>query len=564
MRFARTFLLMIASLAFLRAQGDAVMNAMRDEMTRSMKQLTVENLEKAYFISYRVVDSDTAFASASFGAVNGSGTNRLRRLTVEVRVGDYKLDNSHFFTFSTDPGALQQIQTGATSLPPEDNYKELRRQLWLTTDAVYKKAVEDLAKKRALFETRRRDDETDDYTREDPVVANEDMPPVIVDLSALETRARSLSSLFRQMPGIDTSSVQWNRLNTYTRFLTSEGASYTRHQSSVTFNANAATQAPDGSPLDDFIWFHGRSLAEIPSDQELTSQLHTMGRQLTELRGAPTLANYNGPVLAEGDAAAQLVRLAFLPSLIGTKPTLSGLPGALPNVNQSENPFLDKIGARVLPDFLSVIDDPTISQYRQHPMAGFSKVDEDGMRPREVTLVENGILKTLLMSRNPVRGIDHSTGSQHAGETSPSNVIVKVSNGLSQADLRAKFLDLIKRRNLPFGIAVRRMRNVSNTLLAYKVFPDGHEELVRSIQFFGLNAAAFKDIVAASSEPNYLTVRYDPPRTTPFAMLNLGEETFTPVSLVVPSVLFEDVSVRRIRAEAPNPPVSGHPFFDKQ
>ena len=121
MRFAKTFLLMIASIAFLSAQGDAVMNAMRDEMARSMKQLTVENLEKAYFISYRVVDSDTAFVSASFGAVNGSGTNRSRRLIVEVRVGDYKLDNSHFFTLSTDPGELQRMQTGATSLPLEDN-----------------------------------------------------------------------------------------------------------------------------------------------------------------------------------------------------------------------------------------------------------------------------------------------------------------------------------------------------------------------------------------------------------------------------------------------------------
>jgi len=370
MRLTRAFLFMTASIAFLRAQDDVVMNAMRDELARSMKQLTVENLERAYFISYRVVDSNTAFAAASFGAVNDSGTNRSRRLIVEVRVGDYKLDNSHFFTFSTDPGALQRIQTGATSLPLEDNYKELRRQLWLTTDAVYKRAVEDLAKKRALFETRQRDDETDDFTKEDPVVASEDMPLVSIDLSTLETRARALSALFRQMPGIYTSSVQWNSLNTYTRFLTSEGTYYTRHQSSVSFNANAATQAPDGSPLDDFVWLHGRSLAEIPSDQELTTQLQAMGRQLTELRDAPTLANYNGPVLAEGDAAAQLVRLAFLPSLIGTKPTLSGLPGALPNINQPENPFLDKIGARVLPDFLSVIDDPTISQYQQHPMAG--------------------------------------------------------------------------------------------------------------------------------------------------------------------------------------------------
>ena len=493
MRVAGLFLLLTA--AALEAQTDVVMNAMRDELTRSMKQLTVENLEKAYFISYRIVDSDSVNVAASFGALNRSTVGRSRRLTVEVRVGDPKLDNSHFYSLNMDAGTRLQIFFGMTSLGLEDDYKELRRQLWLATDATYKKAVEDLSKKRALFQTRSREDESDDFSREDPNTFNDELPPVKVDVSQWETEARAISAVFRQMPGIHTSTVMFNCVNTYTRYLTSEGTSYTRRQPNVMYNTEAATQAPDGAPLDDFVWFHGRSLAEMPSQQEWTARVQAMGKRLIELRDAPTLTNYSGPVLAEGDAAAQLVRLVFLPNLMGTKSTISGLPGNVqPNLNLQENPFLDKIGARVLPEFLSVKDDPAITEYQAHHLSGFSKMDEDGMRSREVLLVENGILKTLLTSRDPVRGVEHSTGSRHAGAAAPSNLIVTVSHGMSAEDLRARFLQLVKQRNLPFGIAVRRMNNATNALLTYKVFPDGHEELVRSVQFVGLNAAAFKDM----------------------------------------------------------------------
>ena len=557
-------LLLAAAPLALPAQTDVVMNAMRDELARSMKELAVGKLEKPYFISYRVIDLDSVAVGASFGALDHSNAGRSRRLTVEVRVGDYKLDNSHFFFFDYDMGSRMRIFNGTTSLTLDDDYKEIRRQLWLTTDAVYKKAVEDLSRKRALLEARTREDESGDFTKEEPSTASYELPAVKIDVPKWEAEARALSALFRKLPGIYTSSVTFNCSNAYVRYLTSEGTSYTRREPRLVFNADAATQADDGEPLDDFVWFQGRSLAELPSQQELASEIEALGRRVTELRTAATLVNYNGPVLAEGDAAAQLVRLAFLPNLIGTKANLSGIPGMQPNANRADNPFLDKIGARVLPEFLSLTDNPAVAEYQNRHLAGFSKMDEDGVPSREVKLVENGILQALLTSRDPVRGFDRSTGSRHAGQAAPTNVIVTASGGLSAADLRAKFIQMFQQRNRPFGMLVRRMRNVRDAVLAYKVFPDGREELVRGIQFYGLNADAFKDIAAASREPNFLTVRYQPPRDNQFAFLmNEGEESFTAVSLVVPSLLFEDVTMRKIRAAAPTPPVSGPPFFDK-
>jgi hypothetical protein len=565
MRIARLILLCGAGapVASLFAQEDVVMRAMRDEMARSMQQLQLENLEKPYFISYRVVDAESASVAASFGALNHSNTGHNRMLMVEVRVGNHQLDNSHFFFFSMDMGTTMRIFNGMTQLPLGDDYKELRRQIWLATDAQYKKALEDLSRKRALLETRKREDETPDFSQEEPVTTGDEMAPIVLERTKWETEARALSALFRQMPAIQTSNITFNGENSYTRYLNSEGTMFTRRQSSIRFNGSAATQATDGEQLDDFLWFYGRTWEEIPSQDELARRLRDLGAKLTALRDAPTLPNYNGPVLAEGEAAAQLFRLVFVPNLIGNPRVINGMAGMANNSGQGENAFLDRVGARVLPEFLTVTDNPMISDYQGHHLAAMLKVDEEGMRPRQVLLVENGILKALLTSRDPVRGFEHTTGSRRTGQASPSNVIVTASSGLSGDELHAKFIGLIKQRNLPFGIAVRRMRNVNNAVLAYKLFPDGHEELMRNLQFAGLNAAAFKDIVAVSKEPNVLTVQYQPPQNGPMPMMMMGGESSVPVTLVVPSLLFKDANMRKIRGQAPNPPIATHPYFDK-
>ncbi len=545
----------------LLAQDDVIMKAMRDELARSMQQLQLENLEKPYFIAYRVMDSDHAGVSASFGALNQTYESRERLFNVEVRVGSPQLDSTNFLSLNFNVSSMVQVFNGSAQLSLEDDYRELRRQIWLATDATYKKALEDISKKRAALQNKSREDEAPDFAREEPATSVDEAPPVHIDRARWEALARSLSALFRQMPDVNTSSISLFAANTLTRYVNSEGTSYSRREPSITFNAHAATQAADGTPLDDFVWLHGRSLADLPSGENLAARVRDLGQRLKDLRAASTLENYNGPVLAEGDAAAQLFRLQFVSNLLGTRRFISDMPGYQQAGAQGENPFIDKIGARVLPDFLSVADNPTLAEYRGIKLGGWYKMDDDGIPTRETRLVEKGILKTLLTSRNPVRGIEHSTGSRHLGQASPTNIFVTAENGLSPAELRTKFLELVKQRNKEFGILVRRMRNPMSPVMAYKVFPDGREELIRGVQFSGLNAASFKDIVAASKDQNILTVQYRPRST--FGTASAVDSGFMAVTLIVPSLLFEDVTIRKARGETPNPPVAGHPFFSK-
>ncbi len=536
------------------------MKAMQDELDRSMKQLQLENLEKPYFISYRVVDSESTNVSASFGALDSSGQGRSRRLTVEVRVGNYQLDNTNFFSFNFNMSSMVQEFNGTAELPLDDDYKELRRQIWLVTDATYKKAVEDLSKKRAALENKTDTDNTPDFTKETPAQTKMEALSIQVDRAQWEAEVRNLSALFRQMPGIYTSNVSLSAVNAFVRYLNSEGTRYTRQEPRVTFSARAATQATDGTPLDDFIWLYARSLDELPADDELANRVRALGQRLTELRKTSEIDLYNGPVLVEGDAAPQLFRLIFVPDLLGERrPMMDNTLGTMRNP-QGENPFIDKIGARVLPDFLSVTDNPTLNEYNGTPLAGYWKVDEDGIPAREVKLVDKGMLQTLLTTRDPVRGIEHSTGSRHDGQAAPSNVFVTAENGLTEDELRAKFLEMVKERNKEYGIVVRRMRNSQQPVLAWKLYADGHEELIHGVQFAGLNTTAFKDIAAASKSANLLTVEFRPQQS--IAMISFGDEGYAPVTLVAPSFVLDDVTVRKIRGEISKPPIIPPPYFE--
>ncbi len=509
-----------------RAQDDAVVRAMRDELARSMQQLQLEKLEKPYFIAYRVQEKNTADVMASFGAVLASASARHRFLTVEVRVGSPKLDNTNFLSMSfLNRGGLAGGFGGTSQLPLEDNYKELRRQLWLATDSAYKKALEDLSRKRAALQNKTGAEEIPDFSPQQPATVTEAQTPAKIDVAQLETLARSLSAVFKGSPAIFTDSAHVTMEQTYTRYVNSEGTTFTRNTPVASVVLLAETQAAEGAPLRDFLAAYGHSIDDLPSPRDLESRALAVGQRLEKLRSATLLDHYNGPVLFEGQAAAELFSQVIAPALLAGRLPLSDSPQFGLFSANLENPYQDRLGGRVLPDFLSVADDPTLSRYHDEPLLGATRVDDDGVPTRRTVLVENGTLKTLLATRDPVAGVTQSTGSRHGGTVAPTNLLVTVNQGLPEEAIKAKLLSVVQQRGKPFGIVVERLANpmageaqdmmmslmssimpgqggegpTRLALVAYKVFPDGHEELVRNVAIDGVTAASFKDVVAASA-----------------------------------------------------------------
>jgi hypothetical protein len=513
----------------LRSDDQVVMKAMQDELRRSMRSLQLENLQKPYFISYRIQETKRRVISASFGALLGDDEERRRRLTVEVRVGDYKLDNSNF----NAPFIGQVAQ-----MPLEDDYDAIRRQLWLTTDAAYKRALEEFSRKKAALEAAHLADDTPDFSREAPTEIDDEQPPATLDAGEAEQMVRRLSALAREMPGVETSAVVLSVENTHTLYVNNEGTKFTRTEPVVSFVALVNAQAPDGMPLLNYEPAYGHAMKDLPAEEELARRIRKMGEDVKHQQVATTVDLYNGPVLVETVASAQRFSQVFAGKLLGHRRPLV-------QATQPETSYLDKIGARVLPEFLSVVDDPTRPDDDATRLLGAYRVDDEGIRARPTKLVEAGYLKTLLTTRDPVRGITSSTGNDRGSGPMPSNIVVTADKGLTPERIREELIQVVKKRGKEYGILVDREG------FEYKVFPDGHQEMLRNAEMPSLSAESYKDVLAATSARGVFTTAY---RTSGGPQL---------VSFAVPSLLFEDLTVRKPTGEIPSLPFAKNPFFDK-
>src|SRR6266850_315814 len=353
-------------------QETALSGAMRDELSRSKKDLRLAQLEPPYFISYQVREVQDVGISASRGSLLASGENRSRMLTVELRVGDYALDNTNFFAGPEFAFTRNRSFFGFNELPLDDDYLEFRRVIWLATNSAYKQALENLAGKRAALQNRTRTENLPDFSKEERTRTTDILPAGKFERSGAESLVRSLSKILGNVPDLYNSSVAFSATYSRTVYLNSEGTSYEITEPLVTLAASASTQAVDGMPLDESVDYHARSLASLPAPDELAARIRDMTVRLENLRKASLFDRYNGPVLFEGRAAGEIFSSEFAPALAGRRKTLSGSPemdsifGRFSGGGSAS--FADKLGGRILPPFLSVVDNPTISNYGNEPL----------------------------------------------------------------------------------------------------------------------------------------------------------------------------------------------------
>jgi hypothetical protein len=559
-------------------KNDVVVRAMRDELARSIQQLRLDTLPKPYFIAYRVTESQGTGASGRLGGLVSTSDGRGSRfLQVEVRVGDYAFDNTNYFGAGFMPAQF----VGFGGLPVDDDYQELRRQIWLATDRAYKQALEALSQKRAALETRSRTEDLADFSHEPVTNTVDETPPPAAppNPQTIETLARDLSATFRTASEIYNSSVgvqtSWSR----TVYLNSEGTSYVRARPHAAVTAQASTQAMDGTALSMSYSEQAATLAELPSRDSLLSGVRRLAARLTEQRHVPLADAYDGPVVFEGAAAAELFNQILAARLVGMRPPVTSPTFArMVAGGGGGNDWEDLIGSLVLPRWMSVVDDPTLRTMDGRPVESY-RVDEDGVATRATTVIDHGMLKALLTSRTPVAGVEHSTGNRFGGGARPMHVIVSADSSLSDADMRRKLIALAAAQGRPYGVIVRQLSGAGSSaddpqamvafimaqqggsgapavrgMRAAKVYADGHEEPMRGAEISGLSASSFKDIAAASQTRTLHADTFMSGQSM-FAS-NAGNGT---VTYLMPSLLFANLSIRKPRGTTPRLPVVAPP-----
>ncbi len=515
--------LWLASAGMLPAQdsastSDPVLRAMLTEMQRSKSQLKLPDVPAPYYVDYRLMDVDQYVAEAAFGAVRTSLRTRIRMLRIVVRVGDYKQDSYY------GPGE------GIVDVGPlDDDETGLRHQLWLGTDRAYKAASQALTAKQAELEKYSVDQQVDDFAHASPVRLIE--PLASLDFSAQPwlTTLEQASSLYKSDPQVEAlnASLRFTVTNRY--FVSSEGAMVRTHDSFYQVYVGGYTQAADGMRLDRSHGYQVRQMKDLPSNAEVLSRTRELITSLKQLRDAPVSEEeYRGPVLLSADAAAGVMSELVGPNLLGNRPMLG-------QNARTTGDWANNYKSRVLPDFLSVVDDPTLASSAVHALLGNYAVDDEGVKASRVSLIEKGQLVGYLLGREPIRDFPTSNGHGRASVTGPptsslGNLIVQAADPLSTEELKKKLIEACKQRNLPYGYFVETLGPHLTPRLLYRISTqDGHEELVRGAVFGDLDTRALRnDIVAAGKEID-VEEQLDP----------------VPQSVISPALLFDELEVKR-------------------
>ena len=500
------------------AASDPVLRALQAELARSKAQLKMDNVDSPFYIEYRVFDVEQFEASAAFGALHDQNRTRIRLIRAVVRLGDYKLDS--FFN------AGQGI---SDILPLDDDELAIRHQVWLATDQAYKRASEAFSNKKAMLKQLNIDQPVDDFAKAEPVVSIGPLAKLDVDPAKWTKMLESATGVYRNDPQIQSFQANLNFTVISQYFANTEGT-ITRHGSAhYQLVLSAGEQAGDGMRLERSPQFTANRIEELPSPDEFQKDALKLVEDMKTLREAPIVdEEYRGPVLFSNDAATDMFFELIVPNVLGRRPA-PGRPA------RTVGAFASSWRARVLPDFLSVVDDPTVDTFAGHGLGGSYKVDDEGVPASPVTVVDKGTLVNYLIGRVPIRDFPVSNGHGRAsgsGNTAPApgNLFFRASKTSTREELKKQLLDECRNRGLKYGYFVDTLGPRLSPRMLYRVWTDdGHEELVRGAVFNELDIRALRsDLVAAGDDPL------------------VSNRTGLPfMTIVSPSVMFDELEVKR-------------------
>jgi len=591
----------LSSAGQLRAQApqdnDQTLRAMRDEMARAKSRLEIQipgtdKPVQPYYLEYRLLDLDVREVSGEFGALLASGHNRNRFMNVQARIGDYKRDSSNFIS---DDGFRGFIGPQG-SVGIDRDYDSLRQDLWIATDQAFKEAVETYSRKQAYLGSLARQTDIDDFSKVQPLHVIEPLVTPEWSNRNWENEARETSAALRAFPQIYESRVTYYLVFATEYLLTSEGTEIRTNRSFAAIEAGMDALADDGMPLNHFYATYAPRPVDLPAPDAVRKELNVAGSELMALRAAPPAQEYTGPVLFQARAAASLVAQVLGPAMDGARPPVSFTPimEQLLTGLGGKSDWVGKLGTRVLPASVTLVDDPGAKEFRGTPLIGGFSVDDEGVRAEKVTLVENGTLKDLLMSRRPGPDSDRSNGRGRAAFLSDakptmSNLFFTSTEALSPDDLKKRFLEKCREEGLSYCLIVKQMDNPSVSLLhqeefsellasfgggagtgdrlpliVYKVDPkDGREEMIRGSRIIGLNTRALRNLGGIGNDS--FVYNYMQSQIAGFAGTALGAfgsaQNGLPASVVAPSLLFDELEVRGARGEPKRLPLLPAPLM---
>lgn len=536
--------------------------AMAAELTRNHQQLQLKGHEPPYFMSYQLKDYDQYAISARYGAIFTDDGSHDRRLAVDVRVGSYEFDSSvpeeQDFLVSTKGTSYFARPDG----PLDDSPVALRTAFWLLTDERYKSALAQFLKKKgedvyAVEDPKR----PPSFSKEKPSTYAQAPVAFPFDRERWRKVARTLSARFNAYPELFDSDVRITADKVTRLFVSTEGSRIITEETLYGLHITAVARAEDGQLLDDSRNYYSPTEAGLPDDKTLREATDKVIEELRALRKAPAIDPYTGPAILAPEASGVLFH-----EVLGHR-----LEGHRQGDDREGKTFRGQEGKPILPSFLSIFDDPTVRELNGEKLNGYYLYDEEGVKAQRVPLVEKGVLRNYLLSRQPVEGFLQSNGhGRSQGSQRPvarmANLLVDSSKQVSDEELKKQLIAEAKRQGKPYGLIIRDITggNTNTSSYGYQAFKgvprmvyrvdvrDGKETLVRGVEIVGTPLSAVNRIMASGR------------RQGVFNGFCGAESGMVPVSTVAPAMLLQEIELQRTMEGKDRPPILTSPAATSQ
>ena len=511
------------------------------ELKRSFK--TLKKLSPpVYYLSYTYQNIVSTVLDVREGGVVANSQNTFPELAVLARVGSVKMDNTRSLK-KTEASWSSEYGLTVFNLPTISGQgTAFTRAVWRATQQAVEKAQQDFSAVQSDTQTSSdRKDTSDDFTFPPKSTFCRNAKLGSFDLEKIEQLLLKASALTQGKAFVLDSSFF---------FLAKEGSRYfvdsvgTQLKTPIRYGRmvfSVSGQTADGQEIERFKAYDVLAGEELPTEEEFLATVQREIAILEQLLSAPIQEPIAVPAILKNRAMS-----VFLHEVLGHR-----LEGTALKSDTSSETFLQKIGQQIMPSFLSVVDDPSLLRFNGKPLRGFYEYDDEGVKSFPVVLVENGVLKNFLMSSTPLNGFTVSN-AHGRGELSRravarmGNIRIFSSQTVPYAELEKQLIAEVQKQGKPYGLIVEDLSGgftfsqasmpQAFTLkadLVYRLYPDGHKEMVRGAKVGGTPLEAFNAILAVADDDDVFNGSCG------------AESGYVPQANIAPSMLFTNLDFEK-------------------
>lgn len=519
-----------------------------EELTRSFKVLKKQK-PPIYYLSYTYTETDSQQLEVAEGGVVQEQQRQTNTLQVMARAGSPKMDNTRTLKLDADNFYVPFYMMMPAWSEGDGAFKTA---LWRATQTAAERAQEDFSRVQidSITSSKRADDSADFVFPPKSLYCREEAP-VSFDRERIKKMLVKASARVQGKPFVLYSTFVFSVKQGSRYFVDSVGSRLKTPFVYVRLGYQLYGRTADGLDLTRGEFYDVLKESELPSEDAFLAAVEKSIQEMQVLSQAPEAEPMTAPAILKNRAMA-----VFVHEVLGHR-----VEGHRQKDDSFGKTFTDKVGQPVVSPILTIVDDPTLAYFDGTPLRGFYEYDDEGVKSRPVTIVQDGVLKNFLMSSSPIHGFGSSNGHGRSQEGRRSvarmgNTRVMASQTVPYEKLEEMLLAEIKRQGKPYGFIIEDLSGgftqtstygpqafKLEPTLVYRIYPDGRKEAVRGADMVGTPLVSFNKVLAAADDD---------------AVFNgsCGAESgWVPVSAIAPSVLLEALEIEKTGKSSFKPPV---------